>query len=390
MDSRADIPLSPSYSRDPSAAVAAATSAGPNLSSASFGLVSAGAPPSTDLARNLFRAPRPAGGGAPAPAVTHAPFSKLPNAPAVKKTIKKVCGKKKKAVDGSTRPPKKKLARRATDVAATEARTSSFVPPAANAHNMFDGMPTSFNDETYMTTMGVGCNNSHWSQINDVHLYNHEFEVDKDGEGIVDTPKGRAGNYTMDEDVLLCNTWLKLSRDARVGGDQSREAYWIRMKEHFDLYNKSGIDRTERSLRFRWSTINKDYQKWATALKAVDTLNPSGTNDRDRLTIAQNLFQGEDKKSKKGKIKKGIPFTLPHCCDALKDDEKWRPHEGVDEESNKRKRTILIWIMMRKSHQVMEAREALHQTRLPTPNQIDQVEARKREKKRRRGKETMS
>ncbi|KAE8799847.1 Alternative oxidase 1a, mitochondrial [Hordeum vulgare] len=65
----------------------------------------------------------------------------------------------------------------------------------------------------------------------------HEFEVDEDGEGIVDAPKGRAGNYTMDEDVLLCNTWLKVSRDAT-------------------------------------------------------------------------------------------------------DDEKWRPHEGVDEESNKRKRTI--------------------------------------------------
>uniref|UniRef100_A0A8I6YR07 Uncharacterized protein n=1 Tax=Hordeum vulgare subsp. vulgare TaxID=112509 RepID=A0A8I6YR07_HORVV len=96
-------------------------------------------------------------------------------------------------------------------------------------------MPTSFNDETYMTTMGVGSNNSHWSQTNDVHLDDHEFEVDEDGEGIVDAPKGRAGNYTMDEDVLLCNTWLKVSRDATVGGDQSRDAYCIRMKEHFDL-----------------------------------------------------------------------------------------------------------------------------------------------------------
>ncbi|KAE8800195.1 putative receptor protein kinase ZmPK1 [Hordeum vulgare] len=308
------------------------------------------------------------GGGAPAPTVTRALPLKLPNAPSVKKAIKKVSGKKKKAVDGSTRPPKKKLARRATDVAATKAPVSSFVPPASNAHNVFDGMPTSFNDETYMTTMGAGSNNFHWSQTNDVHLDDHEFEVDGDGEGIVHVPKGRAGNYTMDEDVLLCNTWLKVCRDSTVGGDQSRDAYWIRMKEHFDLYNKSGIDRMERSLRYRWSTINKDCQKWAAALKAVDTLNPSGTNDRDtisaisfmilpcacfffgvssanllfclQLTIAQNLFQGEEKKSKKGKIKKGRPFTLPNCYDVLKDDEKWRPCEGVDEESNKRKRTI--------------------------------------------------
>ncbi|KAE8774274.1 UDP-glycosyltransferase 73C6 [Hordeum vulgare] len=110
-----------------------------------------------------------------------------------------------------------------------EAPASSFLPSAANAHNVFDGMSTSLNDETYMTTMGVGSNN--WSQTNDVHLDDHEFEVDEYGEG-------------------------------------------------------------------------------------------------------------EDKKTKKGKIGKERPFTLPHCYDELKDDEKWKPREGVDEESNTRKCTI--------------------------------------------------
>ena len=52
-----------------------------------------------------------------------------------------------------------------------------------------------------MSTMGVGSNNSHWSQTNDMHFEDHEFEVDEDGEGIVDAPKGRGGNYTNDKDV---------------------------------------------------------------------------------------------------------------------------------------------------------------------------------------------
>uniref|UniRef100_A0A8I6X634 Uncharacterized protein n=1 Tax=Hordeum vulgare subsp. vulgare TaxID=112509 RepID=A0A8I6X634_HORVV len=73
----------------------------------------------------------------------------------------------------------------------------------------------------------------------------------------------------MDEDVLLCNTWLQVSRDVTVEGDQSRHAYWIRMKEHFDLYNKSGIDRSERSLRSEWSTINRDCQKWLPHLRRL-------------------------------------------------------------------------------------------------------------------------
>ena len=141
-----------------------------------------------------------------------------------------------------------------------------------------------------MSTMGVGSNNSHWSQTNDMHFDNHEFEVDEDGEGIVDASKGRGGNYTNEEDVLRCNTWLQVSRDPSVGGDQSRDAYWLRMKEHFDVRNKSGIDRSDLSFRSRWSTINKDCQKWAAAQKAVDKLNPSGTNEDDRVSGISSMF----------------------------------------------------------------------------------------------------
>ena len=148
----------------------------------------------------------------------------------------------------------------------------------------------SLNDDAYMSTMGVGSNNSHWSQTNDIHFEDHEFEVDEEGEGIVDAPKGRAGNYSTNDDKLLCNTYLQVSRDPSIGGDQSRDAYWGRMKEHFDAHNVSGIDRSERSLRSRWSTINSDCQKWAAAQKAVDKINPSGTNEDDRVSGISYMF----------------------------------------------------------------------------------------------------
>nr|XP_020178564.1 uncharacterized protein LOC109764131 [Aegilops tauschii subsp. strangulata] len=175
-----------------------------------------------------------------------------------------------------------------------------------------------------------------------MHFEDHEFEVDEEGEGIVDAPKGRARNYTNTDDILLCNTWLQVSRDPYVGGDQSRDAYWGWMKEHFDVHNVSGIDRSERSLRSRWSTINSDCQRWATCQKAFDKLNPSDTNEDDRYNIAQKLFKEEERKTKKGKIKKGRVFTLPHCYNVLKDDEKWKKREDLDDLhlSNKRKRTI--------------------------------------------------
>uniref|UniRef100_A0A3B6C163 No apical meristem-associated C-terminal domain-containing protein n=1 Tax=Triticum aestivum TaxID=4565 RepID=A0A3B6C163_WHEAT len=253
------------------------------------------------------------GGVAPAPSRAAAAPSKFPNAARPKKG--KTSGKKNKAADGSgsLKERGKKLAGRSTDVAATEAPASSLVEPAADAHPVFDEMPPSLNDDAYMSTMGVGSNNSHWSQTNDIHFKDHEFEVDEE-----------------------------VSRDPSVGGDQSRDAYWGRMKEHFDAHNVSGIDRAERSLRSRWSTINSDFQKWAAAQKAVDKINPSGTNEDDRYNIAQNLFEEETRTTKKGKIKKGRIFTFPHCYEVLKDDEKWKKRDGLEDLhlSNKRKRTI--------------------------------------------------
>ncbi|KAE8800831.1 hypothetical protein D1007_23539 [Hordeum vulgare] len=81
-----------------------------------------------------------AGGVAPAPDVKPcAPFSKPPNAAVAKKG--KVFGRKKKAADGSSRRPKKRLAGRAKDAVATEAPASSLAVLAADAHKVVDEMP---------------------------------------------------------------------------------------------------------------------------------------------------------------------------------------------------------------------------------------------------------
>ncbi|KAE8771790.1 Alternative oxidase 1a, mitochondrial [Hordeum vulgare] len=335
MDAPAVTPFTPSYTREASIAVVIAAAAA-NPSAGSFGFPAAAAPPSTGVVCGLFMPPRmtsTAGSLASAPAVN-------PRAPSC-------------------------------------------------SSQMWRGRRmASVSDEGYMSTMGVGSNNCHWYETNDMHFDDHEFEVDENGEGIVDAPKGRGGNYTNDEDILLCNTWLQVSRDPSIGGDQSKDAYWNRMQEHFDLHNTSGIDRSTRSLRSRWSTINRDCQKWAPAQKAVDKLNPSGTNDIYRFNIAQNLLKGDEKKTKKGNIKKGRPFTLPHCYEELKDDGKWKKRDGIDDvdESNKRKKTIEL------DHDEEEA-SSDDGKRSPTPNSVSYLKPKRpdgckkdaKEKKKRKG-----
>jgi hypothetical protein len=127
---------------------------------------------------------------------------------------------------------------------------------------------------------------SSFAHDNYVHEVEEEYaEVDEEGEGMVGAPTGRKINYTVDEDVLLCKTWLKIGMDPSIGTDQTRDTYWIRMKEYFDA-NTRGVDRTSRSLRSRLSVINQDCSRWASAQKTVDDINPSGTNDSDRVSCS--------------------------------------------------------------------------------------------------------
>ncbi|KAE8817902.1 putative receptor protein kinase ZmPK1 [Hordeum vulgare] len=135
---------------------------------------------------------------------------------------------------------------------------------------VFNEMATSFNEDAYFSTMGVGSSNFHWSQTNELHQEDHENEVDEEGEGMIDAPSGRASNYTVDEDIFLCNTWFNVFMDA--------------------IFHN----------------------------------------------IAQSLFRGEEKKTKKGKVKRGRAFMLPCFYEVLKDQEKWkkRPNEEETKKDN--------------------------------------------------------
>ncbi|KAK1661087.1 hypothetical protein QYE76_049246 [Lolium multiflorum] len=134
----------------------------------------------------------------------------------------------------------------------------------------------------------------------------------------------RRMRQTLAEGKLLCNTWLTIGMDPTTGSDQTRETYWMRVKEYFDANNASGNERSVLSLWSRWSDINTDCQKWAGVQANVDVINPSGTNDIDRNSMAQGLFRDVGKKNKKGNKILGKPFMLHHCYEVLGNEEKWK------------------------------------------------------------------
>ncbi|CAM0951309.1 unnamed protein product [Alopecurus aequalis] len=167
-------------------------------------------------------------------------------------------------------------------------------------------MVGSVDDDAYLSTMNVGSNHGNWSQDygsqqdwSQGYGYQHEEEVDEDGEGIVNVTKGRAANYTAQEDVWLCRTYCNVGVDAATGTDQTRDTYWLRMKEYYDSLNTSGNERSGRSLCFPLANI------------------------------AQNLYKGVGKKNRRRKVAIGKSFVLHHCYVELEHEEKWKNREGI-------------------------------------------------------------
>ncbi|XP_071679899.1 uncharacterized protein [Lolium perenne] len=162
------------------------------------------------------------------------------------------------------------------------------------------------------------------SCVND-EIVEEEEDVDEEGEGLIGPrPTGQSGKYTIGEDKLLCKTWLTIGIYPTTGSSQTRETYWMRMKEYFDANNISGNERNVHSLRSRWPGINTDCQKWVCVQANVDVINPSGTNDIDRNSMVQGMFRDVGKKNNKGNKIFGKPFMLHHCYEVLGNEGKWK------------------------------------------------------------------
>ncbi|CAL5039465.1 unnamed protein product [Urochloa decumbens] len=185
------------------------------------------------------------------------------------------------------------------------------------AQEVLGEMPESMDDETFLNMMdGQNFGNS---ASFDANMFD-DGGSDVDGE--LPKKKGsRGANFTVAEDEALVRAWQAISLDPITGDEQPGATYWKRIWDHFQCNNTSGIFRSQVSLNHRWQTIQVCCTRWADALAQVDRINPSGTNARDKVNIAQEMYKGKPKK--KG-AKQGKAFVLQHCWALLEHDEKWR------------------------------------------------------------------
>ena len=99
-------------------------------------------------------------------------------------------------------------------------------------------------------------------------------------------PKTERTKWTDEEDELLMSVWLNVSQDLVVGTYQSKETYWGRIAKYFNTYRKPNMmTRSDKALINHMKLITNIVSKVTVHVRKVEQLNPSGTNERDKVTI---------------------------------------------------------------------------------------------------------
>jgi hypothetical protein len=93
-------------------------------------------------------------------------------------------------------------------------------------------------------------------------------------------------NFSIEEDILLVKAWINISTDPIQGTDQKGSKFWDRIwKKYHENKKEDTVERSVHSLSNRWSTIQKFTNKFCGYLAQVETKNPSGATEQDKVKM---------------------------------------------------------------------------------------------------------
>nr|GEU49448.1 hypothetical protein [Tanacetum cinerariifolium] len=102
-------------------------------------------------------------------------------------------------------------------------------------------------------------------------------------------------NWTSNEETLLSECFVVVSKDRNVRHSQPRDTLWFRVLNEFS--QKIFQQRTKDMLSSKWSMLNHHCQKFNAIYKRFIRLKRSGENDVDLMKQARGINQDENKNS---------------------------------------------------------------------------------------------
>jgi hypothetical protein len=92
-------------------------------------------------------------------------------------------------------------------------------------------------------------------------------------------------NFSVQEDNLLCKSWLEISCDPITNTDQRKESFWLRVLNRYNSQRMNLSERSQKSIMSCWDFIKAEMSKFSGYMAAAIRLNHSGMSDSDKVLI---------------------------------------------------------------------------------------------------------
>ncbi|XBI05634.1 hypothetical protein VPH35_133781 [Triticum aestivum] len=130
----------------------------------------------------------------------------------------------------------------------------------------------------------------------------------------------RTGSYTQDEDKLICQCWMEISQDPRMGAQQKGLVFWTRVhttfheRKMFEPYQITS-NRVITLIQKRWLFIQQECNKYCAAFESVEARSMSGLDAGDMAFQSLEEFKARHNDK---------PFTLTHCWTIINNCPKFK------------------------------------------------------------------
>ena len=126
--------------------------------------------------------------------------------------------------------------------------------------------------------------------MNDIDLYNDTIQSNPTVLALVQNEvvprlrkSQRTKNFSVEEDKLIVSAWLITSKYAITGNEQQGGAFWKRILQYLKLHGGNQEERSQSSIKSRWTDINAKYSKFIGFYSQIERLRQSGHTEQNKV-----------------------------------------------------------------------------------------------------------
>ena len=126
--------------------------------------------------------------------------------------------------------------------------------------------------------------------MNDIDLYNDTIQsnptvlMSVQNEVVPRLRKSqRTKNFSVEEDKLIVSTWLNTNKYAITRNEQQGGAFWQRILQYLELHGGKQEERSQSSIKSRWTDINAKCSKFVDFYSQIERLRQSGHTEQNNV-----------------------------------------------------------------------------------------------------------